>query len=688
VRSTTDAGSLLGKSASAVGLGVQRRTPIVTDPRILSSRVGRQNASGSYWFPARIDLDTQLSKLDSRIIDDIIVVKGPYSALYGPDFRFLDVALKESPRFENGYETHASTSLEYRTNGEQWHGRKTVEGGDQQWGYRIGYGHRTGSDYESGDGVEIPSSYKSRDWDVAIGFDLSEDSQLEFHYLRLDQTDVEFPGQAFDLDFLVTDGFEATWRLDDPGPMIDSLEVDTWINQTRLAGDTSRSGKVRQFPAFAFPPFDPLRADTNVEALSTGYRLLIESNCDASGKWTVGTDFRYLQQNLDERLNGTFGVNSFTDRNSPIPKSHWANPGLLMENERAFGERLTLNSGVRLDFVSTNVEETAAELGPIGGDTNPATLPDVLGSSNFDRDFMLASAFLTGQYKVDSNWNLVFGAGRAERAPSMTELYAAESFLFVLQNGLNSVTGDPLLKKEQLWQIDLGANCEYSRFRGSCNAFHAWIEDAITFENMGINLLPPAGQDQQTRLKYVNTDLVTMVGFDASAEYDYSDWLSTFATLSYVKADDHSRNGDFATEPFSGAGLPVVPSRRQNLARGSFGRVGNSTEPLPGIFPMESRLGLRLQEPSPQSQWGAELSVRVVDNQNRVASSLLESPTDGFTTWDLRTYWRPADNWLLIAGAENFTDKSYFEHLDFRSPSGSAVYQPGRNFYFSTEVTW
>lgn len=689
VRSATDSGSLLGKSAAAVGLGVQRRTPIVTDPRILSSRVGGQNASGSYWFPARIDLDTQLSKIDARIIDDIIVVKGPYSALYGPDLRFLDVAVKESPRFENGYETRGSSSLEYRTNGEQWYGRQIIEGGDQQWGYRIGYGHRTGSDYESGDGIRIPSSYKSRDWDVAVGFDLSDDSQLELHYLRLDQTDVEFPGQAFDLDFLVTDGFEATWRHRDPGAIFDSLELDTWFNQTRFAGNTFRSGKIKQFPVFGFPPFDPLRAETEVEAFSTGYRLLTESKCDVTGTWTLGTDLRYLQQDLDERLNGTFGVNSFTDRNSPIPKSHWANPGLLVENDRTIDDRLSLHSGMRVDFVSANVEESDAELGPLGGDTNPATLPDILGSGNFDRDFLLTSFFMSGQYELDNHWSLLFGAGRAERAPNMTELYAAESFLFVLQNGLNTVTGDPLLKKEQLWQVDLGMNCEYSRFRGSCNAFHAWIEDAITFENMGVNLLPPTGQDQQTRLKYVNTDLVTMIGFDASAEYDFSQWFSTFATMSYVEAEDRSRNGSFATEPFSGAGLPIVPSRRrQGLSRGTFGRVGDPSEALAGISPLETRLGWRLQDPGVESRWGAELSARVVNDQDRVASSLLESPTDGFTTWDMRTYWRPVENWTLIAGVENFTDKSYFEHLDFRSPGGTAVFQPGRNFYFSTEINW
>ena len=80
----TDAGSLLGKSNAVLGLAVERRTPIVTDTLARGRRVGQQAASGSFWFPARQDLDTMLSKIDSRIISDIIVIKGPYSALHGP----------------------------------------------------------------------------------------------------------------------------------------------------------------------------------------------------------------------------------------------------------------------------------------------------------------------------------------------------------------------------------------------------------------------------------------------------------------------------------------------------------------------------------------------------------------------------------------------------------------------------
>ncbi len=51
--------------------------------------------------------------------------------------------------------------------------------------------------------------------------------------------------------------------------------------------------------------------------------------------------------------------------------------------------------------------------------------------------------------------------------------------------------------------------------------------------------------------------------------------------------------------------------------------------------------------------------------------------------WDLRTVLRPVnrEGMTIALGVENFTDKFYREHLDFRSQTGYIVYQPGVNFY-------
>jgi outer membrane receptor protein involved in Fe transport len=162
--------------------------------------------------------------------------------------------------------------------------------------------------------------------------------------------------------------------------------------------------------------------------------------------------------------------------------------------------------------------------------------------------------------------------------------------------------------------------------------------------------------------------------------------LTPFATLKYVEGTDHTRSGDFATVQAE----PGMPSTRDfNRPRGFFSGVpGAPSEPLPGILPLEARVGLRFHEARQNPRWGTELSARAVDDQDRVAASLLETPTPGFTVWDLRTFWRPRTNLLVVGGIENFTDKLYREHLDFRSLDGISVFQPGVNFYVGSEVTY
>jgi outer membrane receptor protein involved in Fe transport len=279
------------------------------------------------------------------------------------------------------------------------------------------------------------------------------------------------------------------------------------------------------------------------------------------------------------------------------------------------------------------------------------------------------------------------GVGYAERAPVLTELYAVETFMFVLQNGLNTVTGYPQLDKERLCQVDLGLKYDNGRFRGAISGFHGWAFDYITYENTGIVRGPPVGEVEQVQYIYVNTDLATFAGGEARGEFDLNRWLTPFATLSYVEGRDRTRNGNFATKPAE----PGSPAERvPGLPRGFFsGVAGAAEEPLPSIVPLESRLGFRFHQPTDAPRWSVELSARVVDNQDRVATSLLEVRTPGFTVWDLRSYWRASDGLLVIAGVENFTDKTYREHLNFTSQSGLIqVFQPGVNFYTGCELTY
>jgi len=99
-------------------------------------------------------------------------------------------------------------------------------------------------------------------------------------------------------------------------------------------------------------------------------------------------------------------------------------------------------------------------------------------------------------------------------------------------------------------------------------------------------------------------------------------------------------------------------------------------------------MGVRWHSAEINVPWSLEFSARVVGPQDRVATSLGETRTGGFTVFDLRGYWKPRDHWTLTSGFENMFDRNYREHLDFRSARGFRMLQPGLSFYAGTVLEY
>ncbi|MEM0925006.1 MAG: TonB-dependent receptor [Planctomycetota bacterium] len=681
---TTDLGDLLKKSPTALSVKTQTRSPIVNDSRVRDSRVGTLAASGSHWVPARADLDTALNKIDSRLVKDVVVVPGPYSSVYGPGFNFIDFELLPSPRYENR-ETHGTTSFNHKSNGSQWLGQQTLLMGDEDWGFRGSYTYREGTDYRDGNGNEVASDYTSQMFSLAAGRDFSSGRTVEVSLLRLDQVDVEFPGFVFDINLLVTDGYDVTY-IDSESPIGDQVETEIWYNRTEFQGDSVNPAKTQQFPFLAFVAFD---GTTDADLISTGYRSAISWG-DASDPMRIvaGSDLRFIKQEINEDFT-TLDLNTATliSGQSPLPRSFSVNPGFFLDYTEELNCEYTFQSGLRLDYVQTDVVEDLVTLGQVG-------LTQLPYSSVVGTDLTQSDRFLWGMYgrlqrQISESLKSSVSLGYAERAPTLTELYGVEQLLLLVQNGLNTVTGDPRLEDEKLIQVDFTFDYEAERLRAGIRGYHGWAFDYVTFEN---TTDPSAalfqGEVTQVNLRAVNTRLATLTGLEGYVELAPEQRLSPYATLQMQDGRDRTRNGDFATRPAN----TFFPSDQiAGLPRGAFsGVAGSDSEPLPGITPVQARLGFRVRESAKDPQWMVDIGARVVDNQDRVATSLREFPTPGFTVWDLRCIWQPRryESVTLYTGIENFTDKAYREHLDFRSRLGVDVFQPGIAFYVAGDLAF
>lgn len=677
---TTDAGSLLGRSAAARDARVQKRSPVINDPRVRGNGTGSLTASGSYWVPARQDLDTMLSKLDSRLISNMIIIPGPYSTRYGPGSSFIDLDLVHSPRYENGFESHGSTVAEYQTNGQQFYGRQTFMTGDTNWGIRAGYGHRGGSDYATGNGNEIPGGYQSRDFDVEIGTDLSPDSHLEFSFLRLDQTNVEIPGAVFDLQYLITNAYEFNYVLENQD-WFDRLSVEGWYNRTQFKGNTQHGDQFNQFQALQTIQ---LKGTTDVNSLSTGYTAATSWGQAEETQLTTGTDLRYLRQDLKELDNFTLSGNMYKNQSAPVPGSYSANPGVFTELLLPVEDRLTLKAGARADWVNTDVDGDFIGKNSLGGTFQSSkqrltrsSYLNGLGIETTDRNFTLWAAYVTAEYQWDDNLTFLTGAGTSARPPTLTELYAYGTFLSVLQQGLTAVVGQPDLRAPRTWQVDASVQADYDQLRFGMSGFGSLVQNYITYE--ALNNQAPGDPNSPLSVRYINTPLASLLGGEAHVEYDQNPYLTGYGSVSYVDGRDLTRDQGGKQN-----GSPPYRTRFPDLPRGSIS--AGSHEPLPGIAPLEGRLGYRVHDAGPQSHWGLDLFARIVNQQNHVAKSLNEQVTSGFTTLNAHGFWLPTDRWKLVAGVDNLSNTYFREHLDLRS--GLGPFQPGVSFFFGSELNY
>jgi outer membrane receptor protein involved in Fe transport len=673
-RAATDVGDLLGKSLGGLGVEIQRRTPIINDPRVRGYQGGQviSTADGAYFFPARPDLDTIVSRIDSTLVDNVVVIKGPYTVRRGPGFSFIDIETLGTPRYDC-FEGHGSTSVTYKTNGAGWSGRQAVWGGGPDWGFRVGWDVLASGDYVTGAGVTEPSSYNMQNLDFALGADFTENLSAEFKYFRTMQRDVLFPGALTDLNSLITDAFTTRVVLKEADFFRSSL--DMWYNHTSFDGDNLRGSK-RAFLPFlndlgAGAPLPPngillppgsgltLNLVTSGDNNSWGFRNATTFGRDKAFQITGGWDFRYTSQALNEfdtfflqTVPGTPGQVTY---NFPIPRSRQIDPGLFLDTSVPVGERLNLKAGARVDFVDTAIQQPVNIAQPplpfpnvvsnaINADTLLA-LTDLGPNALAERHFNVFSGFATGDFKLTEEVSVLAAYGHSELPPSLVQLYGDGPFLTLLQNGGTFVVGgNPSLLTAVLNQGDLGIKADYEKFRAGLYGYYAWIHDYVTFVRLASISVPGL-----PGYRFINTPQATLAGFEAYTDFDLCDWLTPFATLVYCD-----------------------------------GRDLHAHEPLPGIYPLDGRAGFRIHDPAKRSRWAVEFSARMVAGQDQVATSLLEVPTSGFTIFNIRSYWQVRDNLLFTAGFENLGNRNYQEHFDARFNAvtfNNAVFQPGFNFY-------
>lgn len=658
--------SALKDSTTQQTVSAQMRNPISFDPRVRGYRYGQiySQIDGAEWVPGRQDLDTPLSMISPNIVDTAIAIPGPYGTQYGPGFSFLGVNTADTPRYSQGAEVHADLGINYITNGDQVNAYERFYGGGDRQGFSVFHNSRHGNAYRAGNGQYIPAAYNSQNFFGQYGWNIDRFTKLEFRYLRQDITNTQIPGQFYQLDFNGTNGFNLRLTNDNPNSFWTRSTTEGWYNQTYYNGSTNPSetyfnvvGRVNlaltdfyNGLGFAGQVTD-FRSATTGNTIITGGRYTGVLGDDDDPQIITGGDYRYVQQLITERTTWTPPPTSPSppqDVSTFLPNSYMTDPGVFLNLKIPVNTFWTTTFGSRFDFIQTAAFDRNFD-------------PDTFGPEPLQKYNRLYTLFVNNKIDISPNWSSQIAFSSAQRPPTLTERYADNIFIAVAQDGFTKVIGNPQQSPEHAYQMDLTLQANYDNFRGRWSGFGSWITSFSTFSVQPV--VDPTGA---RTFFTTTTPLASLAGTEMYVEGDLTSNLTAFGNVFYLT-----------------------------------GRDLTLAQPLIQIYPLDSRVGIRMHDSNRGSKWAVEVYERMVSAQHQLGTLrqtdgglyIAEFETPGFAITNISAYYNYSERLSFVGGINNLLDQNYLEHLSLRLASqgpfpAASVFSPGFAAYMGANCTF
>jgi iron complex outermembrane receptor protein len=624
-----DSGELL---RNLDGVSAVRRGPVGLDPVV---RGLRETEVGTYLDGTRIfpggaaRMDSPLSHLDPTMIETIEVVKGPYALTWGAGN--LSAIRAQTQQLKTLTESFGGqVSSGYDSNFNSFEESLSLHGNTGTFGYQLSGAWRTGNDYHSGNGTQVPGNYLSREIRGKVGYALTDHSWLNLALGYQNQQDLDYPGRLLDADFFNTYNLAANWEWNPQNSIIKSLEAKAYINNVDHGMDND--GKPTAQPdSNRMPPFG-LDVHVNSKAHVTGGRLAAELATSDSWTWEIGADiysaWRDATRTIKRRDNGML---LFADL--MWPKATITDAGLFTRAIHSFSDQLSTTGTLRLDLVSAKA------------DTISQFFKDNV-TTDLDATEINLSASATASYTLTDNWTLGVGMGSVVRTADASERYSDRIPASKAQTSAEFM-GNPNLKPERSTQADLWMDAAYDSWNLSVNTFFRQIDNYITLQPTNLPRRLPLSPE--TVYQYINGS-ARFWGFEVSGGYRIIPELRFTAVANYLWGQDTELD-----------------------------------ESVLGVAPFGVDTDLRYES----GRWPLFIEgiVHFVGEQDRASTTRGETPTDGYMTADIQaggTIWNKVS---IQLGIKNITDKHYVDHLNAKNPfTGHQIPEPGRIIFADVSV--
>ncbi|MFN0009390.1 MAG: TonB-dependent receptor [Planctomycetota bacterium] len=601
----------------------------------------------------RLGPNQSLNTIDPAIVEQVEVVRGPASVLYGSDAVGGAILIRTKRRDPdsvtlrgeiNAFEATVDLHLESATEG----GRASLGASgsmEQDAWLLIGSGARW-NELRTGDGVVEFTGYDTgalfgsfvHDFDDERSLRLTGRVHRDFHVPRTDRL-IQGYGQTQpsneEFDFVLQDNSALTLAYTDEGEhaLCDRMQARTFLRYYEEWRDIRATGS------------STLRDERDTVV---GYGVGVDwmKALSEENLLTYGLDFERDDVIESERTNINTGTGVATDGVPTFaPNSHYASAGVFVRDEIASFAPFDVTLGARYSFFDFSFNEFSS--GPGGGPEESGDFDAFTGSLAVARD-------------VGEDWRVTGTVAQGFRAPHLDDL-AKNGSIF----GGTELANPDLDPEESLTgEIDL----DYARaeWAGSLAMFYTDIYDFIGRRLIDVG--DPGTTGDETYLRD-NTGNLAIWGAELEVRRKLGSEDADFAVGAGI-AWTEGRQYDDTIDPTTGdAPYDGVPARR--------------------IPPLHGKLSL-LYEPAVVKrgiQWG-ELQLTVADEQDDLNPEDLADPRinpDGTAGWAVVDLdfggslgsLRSGSRWSL--GFHNLLDREYRIH-------GSGFDAPGFNVV--VELAW
>ncbi|MDO6597417.1 TonB-dependent receptor [Oceanihabitans sp. 2_MG-2023] len=615
------------------GFSVIKRGNYAIDPSFRASQYEQLNIQYDGGTKAMHACPNRMDPITTHIIPEEIskieIIKGPYTVRYGATFGGIINLVTQKPDYED-YGLHGKVSAGYESNGNNLVNLAQLQYIQEKYDIVANAGYRDFGNYEDGDGTEIPSSFRSTDYGIKIGYNFTDDQRLQAHWRQSFGRDVLHAALPMDTEYDDSSILSLNYKLENISDKAKSLTAKAYYSYVdHLMTNNNR------------PSFMMMEAASAVDATTIGGKL--ELNWKPLEKLNIfsGVDAMHIARDggrtrLVKVMNGTMLPTPITFNDKVWQDSYITDLGVFTEAKYNIHPKTIFTAGIRYDHVTSNIQDPEVDFEAMY-DLEKRTEHNISGTVSI-------------KSKVSSNFTLETAYGRGVRSANMIERFINH---FTVGQDPYEYIGNPNLKAEVNNQFEIGFKGKealkngLNRFSYETSFYYSY------FENYIVGIIDPS-----ISRKFNPTVEPTSVKVFQNIDEAYKTGFEIMAQVDFLK--DYYFKTDFA----------YVYSKNKDLA-----------ESLPLTPPFTTRLFLGFQK---EKVW-ANVQYNVVSKQENISVSYGETETEGYQTVDIRFGIKPIKNITLGVAILNALDEDFNSHLNFSFTNQAdfgykPITEPGRNF--------